>query len=57
MSDGRMRAAFFTETGPPEVIRSGLLPTPVPGPAEVLVRVEAAALNPIDTYIRAGSVR
>lgn len=57
MSEGQMRAAWFSETGPPEVIRSGLLPVPVPGPRQVLVRVEAAALNPIDTYIRAGAVR
>ncbi|MFM7164325.1 MAG: NADPH:quinone reductase [Planctomycetaceae bacterium] len=57
MSAGQMRAAWFTETGPPDVIRSGLLPIPVPGPKQVLVQVQAAALNPIDTYIRAGSVR
>jgi len=57
MSAGQMRAAWFTETGPPDVIRSGLLPIPVPGPQQVLVQVQAAALNPIDTYIRAGSVK
>jgi NADPH2:quinone reductase len=38
------------------VIQYGVLPDPVPGPREVLVRVRAAAINPIDTYIRAGSV-
>ncbi|MFN5796635.1 MAG: NADPH:quinone reductase [Planctomyces sp.] len=57
MSAGQMRAAWFTETGPPDVIRSGLLPVPVPGSRQALVRVEAAACNPIDTYIRAGTVR
>jgi NADPH2:quinone reductase len=51
-----MKAAFFDQTGPPEVIRYGDLPQPTPSAGEVLVRVGAAALNPIDTYIRAGVV-
>src|SRR5687768_10642598 len=52
-----MRAAFLETTGAPEVIRHGELPTPEPGPGEVRVRVAAAALNPIDTYIRSGAVK
>jgi len=51
-----MKAAFITQTGGPEVIRVGHLPDPVPGPREVLVRVAACAVNPIDTYVRAGTV-
>jgi NADPH2:quinone reductase len=51
-----MKAAYITATGGPDVIQYGVLPDPVPGPREVLVRVRAAAINPIDTYIRAGSV-
>lgn len=51
-----MKAAYITATGGPDVIQYGSLPDPVPGPREVLVRVRAAAINPIDTYIRAGSV-
>ncbi|MEX0718233.1 MAG: NADPH:quinone reductase [Planctomycetaceae bacterium] len=51
-----MKAAFITQTGPPEVIRYDDLPDPAPGPGQVLVRVRAAAVNPIDTYIRAGIV-
>jgi len=51
-----MKAAFFDTPGPPEVIRSGDLPTPDPKPGEVRVRVLAAAVNPIDTYIRSGAV-
>jgi len=51
-----MRAAFITRTGPPGVLSVGELPRPVPGPREVLVRVGACAVNPIDTYIRAGLV-
>ena len=51
-----MKAAFITRTGPPEVISVGDLPDPVPGPREALVRVKACAVNPIDTYIRGGTV-
>src|ERR1700757_3306602 len=31
------------------------MPTPQPGPGEVLVRIQAAGVNPVETYIRAGS--
>src|SRR4051812_25924106 len=51
-----MRAAFFEHTGPPEVIQVGDLPRPEPGPGQILVRVRAVALNPIDLYIRSGLV-
>ena len=51
-----MRAAYIEQTGPPEVIKVGELPQPRPGPGQVLVRVHAAALNPIDLYIRSGMV-
>ena len=49
-----MKAAFLEATGAPDVIRYGELPCPAPQQGEILVRVKAAALNPIDTYIRAG---
>ena len=51
-----MKAAYFEKTGGPEVIRYGDLPTPAPKSGEVRVKVAAVALNPIDTYIRAGGV-
>jgi NADPH2:quinone reductase len=51
-----VKAAFFEKTGSPDVIQYGELPTPKPGPGEVLVRVKAASVNPIDLYIRAGTV-
>lgn len=50
-----MKAAFINEPGPPEKIVVGQLPRPEPGEHEVLVKVAAAALNPIDTYIRGGA--
>lgn len=51
-----MKAAFLETTGGPEVIGFGELPAPVPKGNEVLVRVGAVALNPIDLYIRMGMV-
>lgn len=51
-----MKAAFIAETGDPNVIQYGDLPTPEPAPGEVLVKVGAVAVNPIDTYIRSGAV-
>jgi NADPH2:quinone reductase len=51
-----MKAAYYRETGGPEVIQYGELPTPEPKEGEVLVQVAAASLNPIDTYIRAGTI-
>jgi len=51
-----MKAAFITAVGPPNVIRHGELPDPACGAGQVLVRVRASAVNPIDTYIRSGTV-
>lgn len=51
-----MKAAYINEPGPPENIVVGELPTPKPTGSQVLVKVAAAALNPVDTYIRAGAI-
>jgi NADPH2:quinone reductase len=51
-----MKAAYILETGSPDVIRVGELPRPEPARGQVLVKVEAVAVNPIDTYIRSGAV-
>jgi len=51
-----MKAAFIRETGAPSVIEYGEMPTPAPRANEVLVKVGAVSVNPIDTYIRAGAV-
>lgn len=51
-----MKAAFITQTGDPKVIQYGDLPEPELKPGEVLVKVAAVAVNPIDTYIRSGAV-
>jgi NADPH2:quinone reductase len=51
-----MKAAFIQQTGAAEVIQVGDVPDPEPGPGEVRVRVGASSFNPIDLYIRAGTV-
>ncbi len=51
-----MKAAFIRQVGAPSIIEYGELRDPTPGPHDVLVRVGAVAVNPIDTYIRAGIV-
>jgi NADPH:quinone reductase len=51
-----MKAAFINQTGGPEVIVYGDLPDPQPGPKQCLVRVGAVDVNPIDVYIRSGSI-
>ncbi len=52
-----MKAAYIRECGPPQNIQYGDLPDPTPSGDQVLVRVKAVAVNPIDTYIRAGGVK
>ena len=49
-----MKAIRFEATGGPEVLRLADIPSPLPGPGEVLVRVEAAGINFIDVYQRSG---
>jgi NADPH:quinone reductase len=51
-----MKAAFIRQTGPADNITVGELSIPDLKSGEVLVKVAAAAVNPIDTYIRAGIV-
>jgi NADPH:quinone reductase-like Zn-dependent oxidoreductase len=49
-----MRAIVVRQYGGPEVLKFEDYPDPVPGPGEVLVRVAAASVNPIDYKRRAG---
>jgi NADPH:quinone reductase len=52
-----MKAIRITEHGGPEVMRLEELPTPAPQAGQVLVRVEAAGVNFIDTYQRSGQYK
>jgi NADPH2:quinone reductase len=51
-----MKAAYIEQTGPAENIHYGDLATPEPRGAEVLVKVGAVSVNPVDTYIRNGTI-
>lgn len=50
-----MRAVRYHEHGGPEVLNVDDVDQPEPGGHELLVRVEAAGVNPVDTYFRGGS--
>lgn len=49
-----MKAIRIHSYGGPEVLVYEEAPRPEPGPGEVLIKVHAAALNPVDRYVRAG---
>jgi NADPH2:quinone reductase len=51
-----VKAAYVQKVGPPDTIAYGDLPKPKPIDGQVLVKVKAVAVNPIDTYIRSGLV-
>ena len=52
-----MRAMTLRAYGPPDVLREEELPKPVPRPRDLLVRVRAASVNPVDCKIRSGGQR
>ena len=51
-----MKAAYIYQTGTPEVIIYGDLPTPKPTRRQCLVKVAAVDVNPIDLYVRSGAI-
>lgn len=51
-----MKAAFIGQVGPADQIEVGELDSPLIGPEQVRIRVHAASVNPIDTYVRSGVV-
>ena len=49
-----MKAIRVHEFGGPEVLHLEDVPKPETGPGQVLVRIHASGVNPLDTYIRSG---
>lgn len=52
-----MEAMVFDDYGAADVLFRKTIPTPDPGPHDVLVRVHAAGVNPLDAAVRAGTLR
>lgn len=50
-----MKAIRVHQFGGPEALRLEEIPQPVPAAGQILVRLRAVGVNPVDTYIRAGS--
>lgn len=50
-----MKAIRVHEFGGPEVLRLEAVAPPTPGPSQVLVRLHAIGVNPVETYQRSGS--
>ncbi len=49
-----MKAIVVREFGEPEVMKIEEVPAPEPTGSQVLVRIFAAGVNPVDTYLRTG---
>ena len=49
-----MKAIRVHAFGDPEVMHKEEVPDPAPGPSEVVVRIYAVGINPVDSYIRSG---
>ena len=47
-----MKAILMSAAGGPEVLKSADIPTPKAGPNDLLVRLVAAGINPLDTKVR-----
>ena len=50
-----MKAIVVREFGAPDVMTYEDVADPAPGPGQVLIRVHACGVNPVETYIRAGT--
>src|SRR5262250_3749201 len=50
-----MKAIRVSEYGGPSVLKLVEVPTPQPGPNQVLVRIHAVGINPVDTYLRSNT--
>ncbi len=52
-----MQACYIRRYGNADVVRVGELPAPIPGPGQLVFRMQAASVNPVDFKTRAGMLR
>ena len=52
---GTLKAIRVHRFGEPEVLRLEEVPEPEIGPGQVLIKVQAVGVNPVEAYIRAGA--
>jgi len=50
-----MKAIVVRQYGEPDVMKVEDVPTPEPSGSQVLVKIMAAGVNPVDTYLRTGN--
>jgi len=50
-----MKAIVVHQFGGPDALNLEDVPDPTPGPAQILIRVQAIGVNPVDTYVRTGT--
>jgi len=50
-----MKAIRVHQFGGPEVLKLEDVPDPQPGPEQIVIRVHAAGVNPVEAYIRTGT--
>ncbi|XP_055333887.1 quinone oxidoreductase-like [Paramacrobiotus metropolitanus] len=54
MAANKMKAIKVSKLGSPEVMTLEEMDRPVPKPGQVLVKIKAAGVNPVDVYVREG---
>ncbi len=52
-----MKAAIIEQYGAPEVLKIAEVPRPVPKSREILIRIHAVSINPVDWKIRKGNLK
>ncbi len=57
MNDRMMKAVLYDRYGGPDVLYTGQVPRPGPGPGEILVKVRALSVNGGELAARAGRLR
>ena len=50
-----MKAILVDQFGDPQVLRLAEVPIPTPRDGQILIRVHAIGVNPVETYIRSGT--